>query len=311
MEKLREKKRLVHFLGGAVAAVLALVIGVWIVSAQTISPEAPSTVTVSVTDESGHPVPGATVTLQGAGQDRANYRQGLTDGVGVFKAAGLTVGNYVVTANLGQLSQSKTVNVAGDAERFVQISLVTSGATVSGRVTNGQSAGVGNVRIVLAGNYPPLERQARSDGGGGFAVGQVPDGRFLVAAEDEQGHYLSAGQPVVVTGGQVLGSPITLLLAQPQEAGTISGQVVSKELNSAVFRFEVTATDASGAIQARTSLALGQAAFELANVPPGVYRLALMRLWGSAGTREVGATPGVVLNPRGELTDISVVDREP
>jgi hypothetical protein len=222
MEKLRQKKSLFYFRGsdrGGARGVPDRHLGVW-----GQSPEAPATVTVSVTDDLGHLVPGATVTIQGAGQDRANYRQGLTDGVGVFKAEGLAVGNYVVTANLGNLSQSKTVNVAGDAERFVQICLVTSGVTVSGRVTNGQSAGVGDVRVVLAGNYPPLERQARSDGGGGFAVGQVPDGRFLVAAEDEQGHYLSAGQPMVVSGGQVLGSPIALLLAQPQEAGTRDDQ---------------------------------------------------------------------------------------
>jgi len=155
MEKLREKKRLVHFLGGTLAAILALVIGVWIVSAQTTSPVARSTVTVSVTDDLGHSVPGATVTIQGRGQngnDPATYRQGLTDGTGVLKAELLAAGDYTVVAALGDLSQSTAVNVAEDGESFVQIRLVTMGATVSGRVTNGQSAGVGNVRIVLAGN---------------------------------------------------------------------------------------------------------------------------------------------------------------
>ena len=122
MEKSEKKKWVFHFAGLVAAAALALLIGNWMVWAQP--PAAPSTVTVSVTDAAGQPVPLATVTIQGAGKDPAHYRQGLTDGTGVFKAEGLTVGNYVVTAQLGALSTTKTVNVAGDAERFVLISLV-------------------------------------------------------------------------------------------------------------------------------------------------------------------------------------------
>ena len=122
MGKLREKKWVFHFAGLAAAAAVALLIGNWMVWAQP--PAAPSTVSVSVTDEAGQPVFGATVTIQGSGPDPAHYRQGLMDGTGVFRAEGLTVGNYVVTAKLGHLSQSRTVNVAGDAERFVLINLV-------------------------------------------------------------------------------------------------------------------------------------------------------------------------------------------
>jgi hypothetical protein len=116
---------------------------------------------------------------------------------------------------------------------------------------------------------------------------------------------------VVVSGGQVQGPPITILLSQPQQAGTISGQVVSKELNSEEYRFEVTASEVSGAIQARTKLERGQAAFTLAGVPPGVYRLALLRLGAPEATREIGATLNVVLKPGEKLTGVSVVDREP
>jgi hypothetical protein len=309
MGKLGKKKRVYHFAGLFAAAAVALLIGNWMVWAEP--PQTPSTVTVSVTDAPGHPVPLATVTIQGSGKDPAHYRQGLSGGTGVFQAQGLTVGNYVITAKLGNLSTSKTVLVPGDTERFVQISLVTIGVTVSGMVTSGPGSGAGNVRLVLAGNYPPLERQARSDGSGSFAVVQVPDGRFLLAAEDEQGRYLSAGRQVVVSDGQVQGPPITILLSQPQQAGTISGQVFSTELNSEEYRFEVTASDASGAIQARTTLARGQAAFKLSGLPPGVYRLELLRLGAPSARREVGATPGVVLNASGNLTGVSVVDLEP
>ena len=123
MKKLRKKKWVVHFLGLAVVAVAAFLIGNWVVWGDPPPPTAPSSMMVSVTNGAGQPVPVATVTIQGAGQDPAHYRQGLTDGTGVFKALGLAGGNYVVTVKLGELSTSKTVNMAGDTERFVLISL--------------------------------------------------------------------------------------------------------------------------------------------------------------------------------------------
>jgi len=123
MVKMGKKKRVFHFAGPVAAAVaVTLLIGNWMVWAEP--PMAPSTVWASVTDAAGQPVPLATVTIQGSGNDPAHYRQGLTDGAGVFRAERLTVGNYVVTTKLGGLSTSKTFNVAGDTERFVLISLV-------------------------------------------------------------------------------------------------------------------------------------------------------------------------------------------
>lgn len=270
-----------------------------------------STMTVYVQDEQMRPVRGATVTIEGRG-DAAAYREGKTDGTGAFKARNLAAGGYRVTAELGELTQSRLVYLAEQADMPVTISLVTTGTVVYGLVTDAAGRGVGGVTVTLAGAYPPLERQTWTNGAGGFELRQVPDGRYQVATADPQGRYAPAGPQVAVVAGKVFEAELVFSVAGSGDLGAIRGRIISAEANSKFFHFELTATDAAGLRQATVRLKRGEMEFELSLLPPGVYRVALVRVDHQYGARrEVGATAGVAVKA-GETTDeVLVADREP
>jgi hypothetical protein len=293
----------------AVVATATVLMGAWAVWAQG-QPAARSTMTVYVNDEQFRPVRRATVTIEGRGEPAA-YRQGVTDGTGVFKAQNLAAGGYRVTAEAGDLSQSRLVDLGQDAEQPVTISLVTTGATVFGTVRDGAGRGVAGATVILTGQYPPLEREDVTDGGGGFALRPVPDGRYQVAAQDPLGRYAPAGPQVVVIEGKMFNEDLVFSVAGSGDLGAMRGRIISSEMNSDVFRFEVVATDAAGLRQAKVRLGRGETEFGLEYLPPGIYRVTLLRVNRYGSTREIGATLGVVVVAGETTEDVVIVDREP
>lgn len=298
---------------GLVAVALSTILFVaWAALAQT--PPARSSMTVYVQDDQFRPVPGATVTIEGRSRsgEPAAYVQGKTDGAGTFQARNLATGGYRVTAELGPLSQTQLLYLAEAADMPVVISLVTTGAVVYGLVVDGQGHGVGGVAVTLAGDYPPLERQGVTNGSGGFTLSPVPDGRYQVATSDPEGRYAPAGPQMVVVEGKVFNVDLVFSVAGSGDLGAIRGRIISSEANSEFFRFEVTATDAAGLRQATVRLHRGETEFGLPLLPPGVYRVALLRVSHQYGaTREVGATAGVVVKAGQTTADVLVADLEP
>jgi hypothetical protein len=307
------KKRLgwVSVVAVAVATVLLVA---WAALAQ--GPAAgQSTMRVYVQDEQFRPVRGATVTIEGRGQsggEAAAYRQGVTDGTGAFQAHSLAAGGYRVTAELGALSQTQQLYLPERFDLPVTFSLVTTGASVYGQVFDAAGRGVAGVTVTLAGEYPPLERQTATNGGGGFVLSPVPDGRYQVATEDPQGRYAPAGPQVAVVEGKVFDADLVFSVAGSGDLGAIRGRIISSEANSRFVNFEVTATDAAGLQQASVRLGRGEMEFGLSNLPPGVYRVALLRRFNQYdGPREVGATGGVVVKAGETTEEVLVGDREP
>lgn len=224
-------------------------------------------ITGAVTNSSGEPVVGVTVSLARLrdgenrpirGASQSNSRQ--TDDRGVYRLYGLLPGSYLVLANGGQSSfqssgfetdvptyyPSTTRDAAGEVvvRAGQEISGIDiryrgdRGHTVSGTLTGALAEGSSTSQVIA-----PMFLAHRSTGaiesrafvtmrsGRGFAFYGVPDGEYDVVVQmnmSTENSMASTSRHVVVKGADVTGLEIALVTL-----GSISGRVTLERMSAA------------------------------------------------------------------------------
>jgi protocatechuate 3,4-dioxygenase beta subunit len=228
----------------------------------TLSPGA--SITGSLLDETGAPVPSATVSArperveggEGGHGAREGSRTQETGPRGTFALEGLSAGGYVVEAQALQDGVSRTVEQRlriGSGEAHELTLRLPAGGTVSGVVVDGQGApvegasvlavlaedasGVGELdseraALVVMRSDKNRKGAARTDAQGRFTLRHVGDGAYHLLARGERMRP-PPGQPLVVARA---GARDVRLVLQHEAA--LSGRVV-REDGSPVPRFTV------------------------------------------------------------------------
>jgi hypothetical protein len=300
---------------GFLAAAVLVTLG-WANGALAQTANANVVIRVQVYDGQRSHLGGATVTIAMQGladteQTETTFRQGQTDGTGGFVARGLTGGFYRVSAEAQQITASKVISVLGPGEAQVEIVMPSGNMTIRGTVVDSHGLPVSGVTVTALRQIQPLNKSDVSNSLGGFEIAGLPDGRYDLVIAGSQG-VVATGRQAAIGFGQVVPESVTLVLATAEQTGAVTGQVVSSELLSSQFSFAVVAVDAAGVEQAAVPLERGQATFALTGLPPGTYSLRLVRISPQNGmTREVGAAPGVTVQPKVTTADVVIEDLEP
>lgn len=242
----------------------------------------PQAIGGTVRDDSGAPVPGATVALT------------RPDGTTATTTTA-SDGSYLFDDNLPGMGYSVTLTVPGgytagpdgttrsditveDGPITDQDFVVSQLASVSGTVTGGGS-GLGGVqvRLVPAGGGDPITTV--TDGNGDYALDGVPPGDYTAEIDAPEGYTGSTTRPVTVSTTDVSG--VDFDLTRP---GTIAGRVTDASTGAPVAGVTITVEGPDGPITARTDDA---GAYIVEDLPPGDYAITVT---APDGMRVVGET---------------------
>jgi protocatechuate 3,4-dioxygenase beta subunit len=182
-----------------------------------------------VVDEAGAPVAAARVLYQGASDGRieADPRRdaALTDSAGVFRFEALPAGSFRFIASHAEQATgtSALITLDGRGERAGVTITLPKGATVRGRVADGNQQPVAGarVRIGAVGRGAPSEppRQAYSDARGQFEIKGLPRRELAAVALHDSGASPTAR--LDTSRGDVADLALTI-----DVTGTIAGVVV-------------------------------------------------------------------------------------
>jgi hypothetical protein len=240
---------------------------------------------------SGEPVPGAMVFA--SGRSKTSSSQGITDQYGRFVLLNLESDTYrvVVASRGGGASHEQEVEVAG-ADAEVAIELRES--VISGRVIDAadrtpvEGAAITVVAVdedSLRSAFGGFGAPPRSGAGGGFRIGGISPGAWMVRAEKE-GYAAGTAQVEVGDGLDVEGMEIEL---EPARGLTL---VVLGPLGRPVDQATVVALDASERPVLQGSYSAGEGgAIRLAELPEGRWTILVATGESATASLEVDA-PG-------------------
>ena len=296
-------------------------------------PTESTVITGRVVNESGHPLPGATVyagTVGGAPGQRT-----ATDNEGNFKLHGLDVGLYRVMAILpGYIPpnfQSDPNNPAPTYRPGASASLtLIKGGVISGIVTNGEGEPVINVSVRAfrirdaEGNRlrAPSNPQSRmTDDRGYYRLYGLPPGSYVVAAGG-QGQYFGSANPfandaMTFAPSSTRDTAVEIIVRSDQEVPveiryrgepghSVSGRV-SGSLPTAPYGSSVRLSD----IETRTTLlsipiSTEDRTFQLNGVSDGEYEIAATA--GGGVNTDYLASPGRRISVKGaDVTGLELV----
>ncbi len=219
-----------------------------------------------VTDSSGAPLSGATVSYNGGST--------ITDANGSYVLAGVAAGSVTLTASLsGYQSNSVQVTVSSGTTVTAPVIALTRipTGTISGSVQSASGSTLANVTVAYSGG------SATTGSSGHYTLTAVPVGTVSVTASTSG--YQSSTQSVAVTANTTATANFSL---NPIPTGTIAGNVVST----------------SGAPIAGATVAYGGAStstdsngnYTLANVQVGTVTVAVTAAGYQGATQNVTVT---------------------
>jgi protocatechuate 3,4-dioxygenase beta subunit len=153
----------------------------------------------TVLDATGAPVPGANVTVQGAGQDwYGRGRQATTDPAGTFELRGVAAGPVDVTAQHPSYAPGRAAGLEVDPTRGPTEAriVMTQGGRIEGRVLRRDGSGMS--AMVHAGPQaravPMSGLSANTAADGSFTIEHVPAGRTFLAVMFGSGGVMESTQ---------------------------------------------------------------------------------------------------------------------
>ncbi len=249
-----------------------------------------------VVDESGTPLPGMPVTLNG------RIRR-TSDSIGAFRFEPLADGAYNLALRSDALAPSRaareSVIVSEGRPDRAALLRVARGATVRGRVVlAGTRAPVAGARIVLTrgGTGPTARgrdasyRETSSDRDGAFKIGWLAADDYQLATRVESG---GVGRSVMPVPAVSAGEEREVEVALTSGAGTIHGALTDPDGKPIPFAVLQARESKSGTtITARTG-STGE--FELTQLAPGTWTLGLEPEYREAFNWTPVGTPSVAL----------------
>ncbi|MCA9700690.1 MAG: carboxypeptidase regulatory-like domain-containing protein, partial [Myxococcales bacterium] len=276
----------------------------------------------------GAPVADLTITAYGSGSAWRDTRSD-DNGAFVFTAAGagLGPGHYRVVALDGRWSIERgqaEVDVAEGERGEVEIVVDGNGGIIRGRVVDDGGTAIDDAFISLERQGERLEgpalrgrlnysdnkgRPVLTDSDGSFEIGDLPDGLYIVRAQQRQG-----GE--AVRNNVAVGSKVELVI---DAVSTMAGTVVLEGSNEPVAAFEIQAKLGDGSFETDDQWLDGDGRWRFEDMPPGHYALEVDSPSGD-GSLEFDLAPGtvrddlrIVLKPRvlvrGRL--VGAVSKEP
>jgi hypothetical protein len=235
------------------------------------------TVVVTVLDQTGTPVPGASVTINTSNGITSDTLVATTGSDGVATVSNVLAGNFTVSAQSGPLSGTASGSVLAGQTMPITVSLEPT-ATLAGTVylTDGQTPATGIV-VTLTNSYD-YTKTATTGPDGRYQITGVPLRNFLLQAADSSGLTRVKINSLTITANGttqtqdlvfVAVAHVTGRVINPNgsSAGNIS--VTLQSLNPTFGTFVSTFTNAAG-IYDFANVYAGQVIASASNTPAGL-----------------------------------------
>lgn len=169
---------------------------------------------VTVTDEAGKPLAGASVRVSGP---KGSSRAGTTDASGNHVFREVSPGSYVAEVQALGYSpgSSPSVRLKGSEEETVSVSLhklavspgPASTVTVAGKVVDNQGRGIRLATVYLVDPANGARKKTTTDSGGNFSYSNVKPGAYEISVEPSSFYQHPKSRPIKVTPGEPLTLP--------------------------------------------------------------------------------------------------------
>ncbi|MEI2325688.1 carboxypeptidase regulatory-like domain-containing protein [Priestia megaterium] len=261
----------------------------------------PGSITGTVTNINGNPLPGAVITVRILGSTGIVIGSTVTDQGGHYQVSSLAPGSYTVTVNVlgveaktaGALVQSNTTTITD----FVLTGLTGS---ISGVILNDLSQPIigSNVSVSLRDENGILIFTTTANSDGTFSFLNVEPGNYIIVAS--AAGFINGTVGINVKADR---NVFTSLLLQSSPA-RVTGQVINSVTGEGIQGASVTATSNDGEVIAITTTS-EDGFFTIQNLPPGSVVI-------TANAIDFGAdSKGIILDSNITSTTILSLDPSP
>ncbi|MED4051937.1 carboxypeptidase regulatory-like domain-containing protein [Priestia megaterium] len=244
-------------------------------------------ITGTVTNITGNPLPGAVITVRILGSTGIIIGSTVTDQGGHYQVSSLAPGSYAVTVNLLGL-ETKTAGALVQSNTTTITDFVLTGLTgsISGVILNNLSQPIigSNVSVSLLNQNSILIFTTTANSDGTFSFLNVEPGDYTIAASASG--FINGTVGIDVEADR---NVFTTLLLQSSPA-RVTGRVINSVTGEGIQGASVTATFNDGEVIAVTTTS-EDGSFTIQGLPPGSVVL-------TANVVEFGAdSKGITLNP--------------
>ncbi|MGG0853609.1 carboxypeptidase regulatory-like domain-containing protein, partial [Metabacillus fastidiosus] len=187
----------------------------------------PGTLSGQVTDSSGNPIAGATISVQLSTGTGIIIGSISTDSNGVYTITGLAPGNYVLNASAVNFQTALSgASISPNTTTIVNFTLTSTPGSITGQITNretGAPIAGANVEIRVIDSSGAVVSTVLSDQNGQYLVNQLAPGSYTLIISSA--NFQTTAVSEIVIAGQTTTANVSL----NPSPGSISGTVLNSQ----------------------------------------------------------------------------------